>query len=291
MRKRSLACLRYFDGWTVAIPVALLWLLAWTAAPAQAPPVDEPTSASAAPAVADPIAPPPLATRIALPTTGTLRLLRTLETFHKDVKAVHATFDQQRLDEIFLESVDSTGELWFAKPDRFRCDYADPRPMTTLIVNEALYVYIPELKQVDYWAFESTAERDQQLHQLLIGFGFKTDDLVRRYDIHSSEDEPELKAELDKTAAQEQWGAESHALLAIRPRAADKESAPFVDMKLYVDKARMLPAMIWYRDHTDSQITMRMKKIERDATLEDKLFDDKTLFPAGTERINRRVQP
>src|SRR5262245_30768811 len=43
-------------------------------------------------------------------TSGTLRLLRTLEAFHKDVKTIHATFDQVREDQLFSETVKSKGE-------------------------------------------------------------------------------------------------------------------------------------------------------------------------------------
>ena len=122
-------------------------------------------------------------------TTGTLRLLSTMETYHKNVRTIHAVFDQVRIDEVFDETIESRGELWFDKPDRFRCDYADPNKMINLIVDDSLFIYTPELNQVDYWKFESPEERDLQLHQLLIGFGIDVDQLLHLYEIHSSEDE------------------------------------------------------------------------------------------------------
>jgi outer membrane lipoprotein-sorting protein len=218
--------------------------------------------------------------------SGTLRLLRTMETFHKDVKTIHAIFGQVRTDEIFLEQVASKGELWFDKPNRFRCDYSDPEPMINLIVGEALYMYVKKLDQVDYWTFSSPEERDQQLHQLLIGFGFKADDLVKHYDIHSSVDEAGPLAELKA----EKLDPEKKVLFVIKPRPAYQETSPFKQLKVYIDKASELPEKIWYKDLSDASMTLLMKKIDLDVKLDPGLFDKDKLFK-GAEYIDKRNTP
>lgn len=222
-----------------------------------------------------------------LATTNTLRLLRTIETYHKDVETIHATFHQLSVDEIFEEKVESLGELWFHKPsNRFRADYADPRPMITLITPEALYVYIEELEQVDVWEFRSPAEQQQQLHQLLIGFGFEAEDLVERYKIQSSEDEGEALAELKDAGLD----PAEKALFLFEPRAAYKEETPFNRMKVTIDKASLLPEKIWYIDPSDTSKTLTMKKIDLDQPLPDTLFNRSQIFPAGVEYIDKRSE-
>lgn len=216
-------------------------------------------------------------------TSGTLRLLRTLETFHKNVKTIHATFDQIRIDETMQEDTKSRGELWFDKPSRFRADYADPTPQKTLITGDTFYLYTPELKQVDYYTFESPEERDQQLHQLLIGFGFKADDLVKQYEIHSA-DEPGPRSELDK----EKINPEKTAMFIIKPRPEYEKTSSFTLLKVYIDKASHLPEKIWYKDPTGSTMILTMKKIELDVKLDDTFFDKKKLFPSEATFINKR---
>jgi outer membrane lipoprotein-sorting protein len=215
-------------------------------------------------------------------TSGTLRLLRTLETFHKNVKTIHAKFDQLRIDETFQEDVKSSGELWFDKPSRFCAKYADPKPMITLITGDSLYVYVKELNQADVYTFASPEERDRQLHQLLIGFGFKADDLVKQYEIHSS-DEPGPAAELVK----EKLNPEKTALFIIKPRPQYEETSSFKLCKVYIDKASHLPEKIWYKDPMGATMILTMKKIDLDLKLGEELFDKGKLFPKGTEFIDK----
>ncbi len=220
--------------------------------------------------------------------TPTLRLLRTLEAFHKDVKTVHAQFDQVRLDVIFEDRVESTGELWFEKPAKFRCDYTDPEPMINLILEDALFVYFPDLEQVDYWQFDSDEEREQQLHQLLIGFGIEVEKLVARYRVRSSEDDPALLAELEAAARREKWDPEQMALFILQPRPAFEETCPFRNLKVYIDKAGLVPEIIWYDDLNEAEMTLKMKKVETDVTIAARLFDRSAVIPSGTEYFDKR---
>ena len=224
-------------------------------------------------------------------TSGTLRFLRTLETFQHDVKWVHARFDQKREDELFDEVVKSKGELWFDKPVAFRCDYADPDPMTVLVVEKSVYFYSPSLEQADKWEFETIEERDRQMHQLMIAFGFKTEELLARYTIHSSEDEAEPARELESEAVKSGWKPGEKALLIVEPRPEFAAEATFRQLKVYIDKAALLPQKIWYRDPADAAMTLDIKSIERDAKPDPALFDVGKVIPSGTEIIDKRNMP
>jgi outer membrane lipoprotein-sorting protein len=218
-------------------------------------------------------------------TSGTLRMLRTLNAFHKDVKTIHATFHQSREDEVFLKTVQSEGELWFRKPYFFRVDYANPQPMITLILEKMLYSYVPELKEVDCWSFDSDQNRDQQMHQLLLGFGQDEAELVRLYRIHSSEDEAEPLKEL----VSDGMDPKKKVLFYFTPRPQYADGSPFVKMKLFVDKATHMPEKIWYEDSNDANMTLAMKKIQTDVGLDDALFNPNRVFPSGVEYIDKRA--
>jgi hypothetical protein len=89
--------------------------------------------------------------------------------------------------------------------------------------------YVPRTEAADYWKFESAEKRDQQLHQLVIGFGVDTGELVKTYEIHSSEDEAEPAKEL--TAAK--LDPKRKILLTFKPLPEFAESSPFVSLKLF----------------------------------------------------------
>lgn len=218
--------------------------------------------------------------------TPTLRLLRTLETFHADVKTIQASFTQVRVDEIFMDQVESEGRLWFRKPYHFRCDYHDPHPIVNLIVNMDLYIYVEELEEVDHWRFESEQQRNQNLHQLLIGFGFDTEHLVRRYRIRCSEDDAQLAEQLREQGK----STENNILFEIQPRPATKETCPFSVLRVTIDKASLLPEKIWYRDLSEATMTLLMDEasIKLDQPIEDKVFDPERIFPPDVTFIEKQ---
>lgn len=218
-------------------------------------------------------------------TSGTLNLLKQLEAENKNNKTIHATFKQIRKDETFMEEVTSDGELWFRKPDRFRCDYADPEKLINLMVDRDFYMYTPALNQADYWRFESDAERDQQLHQLLIAFGFNTDELLASYIITSSQGDAEPLEELKK----ENMDPNDKALFIVKPREHFAETSPFVLLKVFVDKKTLRPERLWYQDRNfDASMTLTMKKIDLNEPIKDELFNRNKVFAPGTEIIDKR---
>lgn len=216
---------------------------------------------------------------------ATMNLLKAIETAHKDLKCVHAKFFQTRMDVVMDKKTDSPGELWFERPAHYRCDYSQPDPMIVLINNNTFYQYVKEIKQVDFYKFASDEERDQNLHQLLIVFGFNPAELAQLYEIRSSEDDPALKAELVK----QKLDVGRYFSFFVKPRAAYEESCPFKTLKVTIDKARYEPQKIEYKDaRTDSDLTLTINKIEYPASIPETTFNKDLLFPKGTEYIDRR---
>jgi outer membrane lipoprotein-sorting protein len=255
---------------------------------------DEPATGVAALVVPTPAADhdrvhedPPL-DKISHPTTGTQRLLRALEAFHRDIKTIHVVFDQVRFDDVLMTRVRSPGELWFDKPHRLRCDYSEPEPVKNLIVDTILYIYTPELELVEYWEFESRAERDQQLHRFMIGFGLQAEQLLKLYEIHSSEDELEPRMALEKAGLD----PSKKALFIVTPRPEfQSENSAFTRMEFTIDKASHLPEKIRYLELGQSETEITMKTIEQDVDLSRDLFDTKIVFPANADWINKREIP
>ncbi len=211
----------------------------------------------------------------------TLTLLKALETRHASIVTVHGDFDQLKVSDIFLEEIKSKGSFRFKKPDQFRCDYEPPDEMTNLIREDAIYIYVPELEQCEVYRFTSDQERDQQLHSMVLGFGFRTAELIEAYFIQSSEDAGSLLDELKRGGKK----ADRVALLELTPRPEVADTSPFTRLKLWIDKEDLLPEKVWFEDYNGDQTTLDIHSIELNISIDPKLFVPS--FPSGTEYIDK----
>ncbi len=223
----------------------------------------------------------PLTQNSVAPTTETLKLLRAIESAHGKAKTVQGTFDQLKESEIFLEKINSKGKFSYLKPDLFRCDYDPPDETTNLILKDDIYVYVPSIQQAERYHFHSPEERDQQLHVMVLGFGFKSDDITREYQVRSSQDNAELIGQLKG----DKLDPAKVVLLEAVPAPGLADTAPFTRLKLWIDKASFLPQKIWFEDYNGDKTTMTNLKTQFDVTLPPSLFEAK--FPKGTEIIDK----
>lgn len=216
-------------------------------------------------------------------TTGTLAFLNELEASYKDLKTLHVKFVQKRSDRFLRGDIESEGELWFDNPRFFRCDYADPEPVTNLLVEDHFYIYVPELEQAEMWRFHNENERRQVLDQLLIGFGAETERLISQYQIHTSTDEPTFAEKLSGMDGDVQ----TQVLLYAEPYPEAAESCPFVELNVIFDRATMRPVRIRYEDLSESTIELSIADVETDTVFAPELFDTRKLFATGTEIIDK----
>lgn len=214
-------------------------------------------------------------------TSATLEILRALETRHASVVTVRGTFDQLKVSEIFLEEIKSKGTFWFKKPDQFRCDYEPPDEMTNLILRDSIYVYVPSIEQCEVYRFASDRERDQQLHSMVLGFGFKTEELIADYVIESSEDAGPLRDELAAAGRD----AAAAVLLHLMPLPDAGDTSPFTHLKLWIDKDTLLPEKVWFEDYNGDKTTIEIRTIDLNTAVEPSRFAPS--FPPGTEFIDK----
>ena len=250
--------------------------LLWTSA--QEPPPAAPVPDLAIDIAADGT---PIPGGVNRPTSGTMGLLRRLEQRHDEVKTVWSTFKQTKVSEIFQETISSEGQLWFEMPDRFRCDYEDE--LISLIVGNTIWMYVPANNQVEILRYESDEERDQQLHSIVLGFGFKTEEMIRSYEIHSSEDEPFLIDEIREAGLE----LDEVVLLQLEPVPERLDTSPFTKLKLWIDRETLLPDKVWYEDYNGDNVTITLLDPVLNRPIEKEIFEAARIFPAGVEVIDR----
>lgn len=215
------------------------------------------------------------------PSTATLALLQAMEGKHGAAKTVVGEFEQTKESEIFLETIQSKGKFSFSKPDLFRCDYFPPDEMTNLIIKDAIYIHTPALNQVERYRFHTPEERDQQLHVMVLGFGCRAADILREYQVTTSEDSEELKKKLTDASLD----PAKVILIQAAPVKALAETAPFTIINLWIDKESLLPQKIWFEDYNGDTTTIKINKVDFDAEIPASTFEAN--FPEGTAIIDK----
>lgn len=90
-----------------------------------------------------------------------------LEDFVRGHDRGSAAFEQEIFDEDGELLARSAGELWFARPDRFRVEYSDPEPIRLVSDGEDFWYYDPALDQALVRKFDEI--RGDQALVLLTG--------------------------------------------------------------------------------------------------------------------------
>jgi outer membrane lipoprotein-sorting protein len=202
------------------------------------------------------------------PKGETVALLALLEARHGEIRNFAGGFDQLVVSAVFLTEIPSKGRFWYAKPHNFRCDYLGEDEITNLITEDAFYMHVPANKQVDKITFRSASERDQQLHLMALAFNFRTQEIVRDYEVRSSEGDAELAEELKAGGGD----PARTALLRFTPWGPRADASPFARLKIWLDKTTLLPEKIWHVRHDGDATTMSNLKIETNVEIDDKIF-------------------
>ncbi len=75
--------------------------------------------------------------------------VRRLEAAYRGVRDLAATFEQTNFNRTLNQSVQARGTLYLKRPGRLRWEYSAPTPQEIVSDGRELWVYTPELKQVN----------------------------------------------------------------------------------------------------------------------------------------------
>jgi len=129
-----------------------------------------------------------------VPDTPEVAFLRRVEQKNKELQTLYGKFRQLRVNPMFLEEIKSRGEFWYAKPSKFRCDYAtetEPEPTESrfyLLGDQGLY-YTPDLNQLEKFRLTGGGD-DAPINQMLVGFGVKTEKVLEVFNVRFADNQP-----------------------------------------------------------------------------------------------------
>ena len=72
-----------------------------------------------------------------------------VEAAYRRVQDLKATFQQAAFNRTMSQTVEARGTLYLKKPGRLRWEYVTPTPQELVSDGKTLWVYTPELKQVN----------------------------------------------------------------------------------------------------------------------------------------------
>lgn len=217
------------------------------------PPTTTPTAPSVAPSTAPTVSDP-----------EAIAVLRMLEKRHSDHRRARGVFRQLRKDPVFLEDIESTGQFYYERPNRFRCDYDKPEASSHWVIGNIVTSYYPSLKQVERYKLRTEAGIGE-VNQMLLAFGIETERILKYFIV--------------KTVATKDG---NRVRLLFLPKAPRRER-PFRQFVLDISKPDLQPLGFKIIGDDGDETTVEIKKITWNPPLPAGTFDLK--FPPDVEII------
>jgi outer membrane lipoprotein-sorting protein len=142
----------------------------------------------------------------------------------KDFRSLSADLENVKYTAVGKDTATESGKIYFRHDQKMRIDIAKPEPRTILRTGDSLFLYNPKLNRVEeYDLGKNRAMVDQYIR---LGFGTKSEDLKKSYDVAlSSEEELDGKKTL---------------VLDLAPR-SDSVRAQITKIQMWIDTSSWLP--------------------------------------------------
>jgi outer membrane lipoprotein-sorting protein len=142
----------------------------------------------------------------------------------KDFRSLNADIENVKYTAVVKDTSTETGKIYVRHDQKMRIDITKPEPRTILRTGDSLFLYNPKLNRVEeYDLGKNRAMVDQYIR---LGFGTKSEDLKKSYDVAlSSEEELDGKKTL---------------VLDLTPR-SDSVRAQITKIQMWIDTSSWLP--------------------------------------------------
>jgi outer membrane lipoprotein-sorting protein len=105
-----------------------------------------------------------------------------------DFRSLTADLENTKYTDVVKDSSTETGRIFVRKDQKMRIEILRPDPRTILRTGDSLFVYTPKIKRVEeYDLGKNRAMVDQYV---LLGFGTKSQNMLRSYDVKLADEEP-----------------------------------------------------------------------------------------------------
>jgi outer membrane lipoprotein carrier protein len=175
-------------------------------------------------------------------------VLKALETAGRALKTMKAAFVETKVLTLLGDKEETRGNIRLQVPGRLRWDYVSPQPGVMMIKDGQFARYVPQTKQV----FRGPAKGEADL---LVGFGPGAADLGKKYEV--------------TLLPEEKVGAAPAYVLDLKPRTPGL----FSGVRLWVDKARVIPVQTRLTEPTGDYTTIRFDDVVVNRPLPEAAFE------------------
>lgn len=183
----------------------------------------------------------------------------------EDFRSLTAAVEHLKYTAVVKDTSTESGEIYVRKDSKLRIDFVTPDPRTILRNGDNFYIYTPKINRVEeYNIGKNRAMVDQYL---ALGFGTRTDNLKKNYEIAFTGEE-----ELD---------GRKTAVLELTPRSDDMKKQ-IAKVVMWVDESSWLPIQQKFIEAgTGDYALSRYTKVMKNLKLGDGKF--KPDWPKGTK--------
>jgi len=141
-----------------------------------------------------------------------------------DFRSLTADIEQIKYTDVVKDTSTETGQVFVRRDQKMRIDLTKPDPKTILRTGDSLFIYTPKINRVEeYNLGKNRAIVDQYMR---LGFGTKSQDLEKSYDI--------------KLAGEEEMDHHKTVLLELTPK-SDEVRKQITKIQMWVDQSSWLP--------------------------------------------------
>lgn len=141
-----------------------------------------------------------------------------------DFHSLTADIEQIKYTDVVKDTSTETGQIFVRRDQKMRIDLTKPDPKTILRTGDSLFIYTPKINRVEeYNLGKNRAIVDQYMR---LGFGTKSQDLQKSYDI--------------KMAGEEEIDHHKTVLLELTPK-SDEVRKQITKIQMWVDESSWLP--------------------------------------------------
>ena len=192
-------------------------------------------------------------------------VLNMMDKSAEDFRSLTAALDHTTYTALVKDSSTESGEIYVRKDSKMCIDFTRPDPRTILRNGDNLYIYTPKINRVEeYNIGKNRALADQYL---ALGFGTRTDNLKRNYEV--------------TLAGEEDLDGQKMALLDLVPHSDDVRKQ-ITKIRMWVDEASWLPVQQkFFEAGSGDYFLSRYKNVMKNLKIGDGKF--KPDWPKGTK--------
>jgi len=183
-------------------------------------------------------------------------VLRMMDSSAKSFRSLTADLEHIKYTAVVKDTSTETGQIFVRHDQKMRIEIMQPDKRTILRAGDSLYLYNPKLNRVEEYNLGKNRSMVDQY--VLLGFGTKSDNLRKSYEI--------------KLAGEEDLDQRKVVVLELTPR-SDEVRAQITKIQMWIDEASWLPIQQKFFEATEGDYFLfHYSKIKENLKLGDPAF-------------------